>query len=134
MKALDTSFLVDYFAEPPQGAAGRWLAEHEDDPLGTPTLCLNEVYRGATIADGADTVEDLARGLEWAEPLPFTEASAREAAVVEGELQAAGTPINQMDVLIAGVVRDLGAAIVTNDSHFEAVDGLDVIRYDEAPE
>jgi predicted nucleic acid-binding protein len=134
VKALDTTFLVDYLAEPTDGPAGTWLAAHEDDVFATPTLCLQEVYRGATLSSGSDTVEDLATGLGWAEPLPFTEASAREAAAVEAELQAAGTPVNRMDALIAGVVRAVGAPIVTADSHFDAVEGLDVVRYDEADE
>lgn len=39
-----------------------------------------------------------------------------------------------MDVLIAGVAREVGAAIVTSDPHFEDVDELEVIRYDYAGE
>lgn len=133
MKALETSFLVAYLAEPPGGDAEAWLEDHDREPLFAPTLCLNEVYRGAVLADGTDTVDDVVRALEWVEPLPFTDGSAQAAAHVEGELKAAGTPSNQMDVLIAGVVREVGAAVVTSDPHFAEVDDLEVIRYDEPP-
>jgi tRNA(fMet)-specific endonuclease VapC len=129
MKAVDTSFLVDYLAEPAGGPAGQWLSQHEDEPLFAPTLSLNEVYRGAVLARGRDTVDDLAGKLQWIEPLPFTDASAREAAQIEGELKAAGTPINQMDILIAGTVRHAGMPLVTKDGHFERVESLEVLDY-----
>jgi len=92
------------------------------------------VYRGAVLADGPNTVADVVRALEWVEPLPFTDGSAQAAAHIEGELKATGTPINQMDVLIAGVAREVGAVVVTSDSQFAEIDDLDVIRYDEHTE
>lgn len=64
MNALETSFLVDYLVEPAGGDAERWLTDHDREPLFAPTLCLNEVYRGAILADGPDTVEDVVRALE----------------------------------------------------------------------
>jgi tRNA(fMet)-specific endonuclease VapC len=133
MNAIETFFLVDYLAEPPGGDAEAWLKDHEHDPLFTPTLCRNEVYRGAVRADGPDTVDDVVRALEWIEPLSFTDESAQEAAHIEGERNAAGTPINQMDVLITGVVRKVGAAVVTSNTHLTDVEDLDVVRDDEHP-
>jgi tRNA(fMet)-specific endonuclease VapC len=54
--------------------------------------------------------------------------AAREAALIEAELLEQGTPINALDMLIAGVVRDAGATLVTRDSDFDSVAGLDVER------
>jgi len=34
-----------------------------------------------------------------------------------------------MDALIAGVVREAGGTLVTRDSHFDRVAGLDVTTY-----
>ena len=132
MKAVDTTFLVDYLTEDDdEGPVAEFLETTENEPLYAPTLVLNEVYRGAVFADGAETVDDLARRLEWLERLPFTDASAREAVAVERELKADGEPINRLDVLIAGVVREVGAELVTRDKHFCAVDGLEVVEYAE---
>jgi predicted nucleic acid-binding protein len=39
--------------------------------------------------------------------------------------------INCLDVLIAGVVREIGAELVTRDEYFRAVDGLEVVEYAE---
>jgi predicted nucleic acid-binding protein len=129
MKAVDTFFLVDYLAEPAGGPASQWLSEHEDEPLFAPVLSLNEVYRGAVLAAGEERVDDLAGKLQWLEVLPFTDASAREAAQIEGELKAGGTPIHQIDILIAGTVRHAGMPLVTKDGHFEQVTELDVLDY-----
>ena len=129
MKAVDTTFLVDYLTENDGGPVAEFLETTEDEPLYAPTLVLNEVYRGAVFADGAETVDDLARRLEWLERLPFTDASAREAVAVERELKADGEPINRLDVLIAGVVREVGAELVTRDEGFRAVDALEVAEY-----
>ena len=132
MKAVDTTFLVDYLTEDDdEGPVAEFLETTENEPLYAPTLVLNEVYRGAVFADGAETVDDLARRLEWLERLPFTDASAREAVAVERELKADGEPINRLDVLIAGVVREVGAELVTRDEHFCAVDALEVVEYAE---
>ncbi|PSP78540.1 VapC toxin family PIN domain ribonuclease [Halobacteriales archaeon QS_4_69_225] len=129
MKAVGTTFLVDYLTEDDEGPVAEFLETTEDEPLYAPTLVLNEVYRGAVFADGAETVDDLARRLEWLERLPFTDASAREAVAVERELKADGEQINRLDVLIAGVVREVGAELVTRDEGFRAVDALEVVEY-----
>ncbi|MFC7080616.1 PIN domain-containing protein [Halorussus caseinilyticus] len=68
-------------------------------------------------------------GLDWVEPLPMTDATAREAALVEAELLDTGNRINLGDVLIAGICRHNGARIVTRDDHFERVQELDVLAY-----
>lgn len=131
MKAVDTSFLVDYLDEPEGGPAGQFLEDNEGVPLFTPTLAFNEVSRGAMLSAGAETVENLTQQLDWLGHLPFTEGSAREAVEVERELRDAGEVINRMDLLIAGTIRDVGGTIVTADEHFERVTGLPVDRYDE---
>ena len=64
MKAVDTTFLVDYLTENDEGSVAEFLETTENEPLYAPTLVLDEVYRGAVFADGAETVDDLARRLE----------------------------------------------------------------------
>ena len=65
MKAVDTTFLVDYLTEDGEGPVAEFLEATENEPLYAPTLALNEVYRGVIFADGAGTVDDLSRRLEW---------------------------------------------------------------------
>ena len=114
MKAVETTYIIDYLAEADGGPAGQFLSAHESVPFYVPTLVLNEVYRGAIFSDGGPTVDALASQLAWLSPLPFTESSAREAVDIERELKEKGSPINQLDVLIAGVVRDVGAELTSS--------------------
>jgi tRNA(fMet)-specific endonuclease VapC len=58
-----------------------------------------------------------------------TQAAAVEAATIEAELLDRGRQINALDVLFAGVVREAGRTIVTRDSDFERVEGLQVESY-----
>lgn len=127
MIALDTSFLLDYLDG--VDAAAAYLRDREDKPFFAPSLALFEVYRGAARTEGRDGVDRVATALDWVDPLPLSEPAAREAAVVEAELLEAGDRINLGDALIAGVCRHNGARIVTRDSHFDRVDGLDVDTY-----
>lgn len=127
MIAFDTTFLLDYLDG--ESDAKEFLEEREDKPFFAPALSLFEVYRGAARTGGRETVEQVASALNWAEPLHLTDATAREAALVEAELLDDGNRINLGDVLVAGVCRHNGARLVTHDEHFDRVDDLTVLAY-----
>ena len=127
MKCLETSFLIDYLDG--HEAAGAYLEARSNAPFFAPSLSLYEVYRGAARSDGPGGVDRAERALEWVEPLDLGAGASREAALIEAELLDGGTPINLGDVLIAGIVRDAGGTVVTNDADFERVQNLDVERY-----
>lgn len=127
MIAFDTSFLLDYLDG--DDATAAYLEEHSNKPFFAPALALFEVYRGVTRTGGRDQIGHVATGLDWVEPLPLTDESAREAALIEAELLETGERINLGDTLIAGVVREAGGSLVTADSHFDRVNGLDVVNY-----
>lgn len=124
MIAFDTSVLLDYLDG--VDAVAAYIQDHPDGSFVAPSLALFEVYRGAARTGGRDHVDRAVRDLDWLDPLPLTDAAAREAAVIEAELLAEGEPANLGDVLIAGICRQQGARIVTTDHDFERIDGLDV--------
>lgn len=132
MIALDASFLVDYLDG--ELAAGEFVEAHREQPLHAPVQALFEVYRGGAHSSpddrrsGVQRVED---ALSWVNPLAFDRAAAGTAARVEADLLDAGERVNLGDVAIAGTCLQHGADLVTDDDHFERVDGLGVIRYDE---
>lgn len=126
MNCLDTSTLIGYLEG--EEAAGAFL-ETSQRPYFAPTVVLYEVFVGAARLRGSDGVEDAREDLDWLEPLPLTVDGAGEAALVDAELRAAGTPIGAMDTLIAGVVREAGGTLVTADEDFARVSGLDVRDY-----
>lgn len=127
MTAFDTTFLVDYLDAVP--ATEEFLQRHESNPFFTPSLSLFEVYRGAAHTGGTETVDRLGAKLDWIEPLPLTQATAREAAVIEAELAEDGKQINLKDVLIGGVCRHHGATLVTRDSDFDQIAELETMGY-----
>lgn len=129
MRCLDTDALVDYLHG--VEAVGEFVRAHDGEPLFAPTVALYEVFVGAVRLRGDAGLEDVQADLDWVEPISLSTRGAAEAARIDAELHERGEPIGALDTLIAGVVRDAGGTVVTNDEHFDRVDGLDVERYDE---
>jgi tRNA(fMet)-specific endonuclease VapC len=127
MIATDTSFLIDYLDG--RAEADEFVEEHRDVPFFAPTVALFEAYRGGTRTGGSEHVDRIEGALGFVRPLAFDAAVAHEAALLEAELLDAGKPINLGDVLIAATCRHHGAGLVTDDDHFENVDGLEVVDY-----
>lgn len=124
MICLDSSVLVEYLEGNESVKAA--LEEYADRPLFAPTIVCFELYRGATRAGGREGLERVQSGLDWIQPLEFTERTAQEAALIDAELHRDGRPINLGDVLIAAVCRSAGATLLTCDRDFERVDDLEV--------
>lgn len=131
MYCPDTNFLIDYLDKEREASedAKALLEANPDREYRIPSVAFFEVLRGGARLRGAAGVADLIEQLDWADHFPLTPPAAREAALVDGELEKSGQKINLGDVLIAGTVREASGTIVTRDSHFENVDGLDIERY-----
>ncbi len=129
MSYLDSSFLIDY-TDGDEEATLDYLNDHPNDRFFVSTLSLYELYLGAVLSGGGDEeMDDIRRGIHWADIDPFEEDDAMEAARIRGELSDAGEQINLADVLIAGAARRIDETVVTRDADFEAVDGLKTDRY-----
>lgn len=127
MHCLDASALVDYLHG--VDAIGAFVEGHELEPLFSPTVALHEVFVGAARARGEEGLRAVRDDLNWIEPVPLSVEGVAEGARVDAELQRQGEPVGALDTLIAGVVRAAGGTIVTRESHFERVEGLDVVTY-----
>ena len=130
MNCLDSSLLSDYLRSESAGhERAVAVIEGYDGTWYAPTPVLWEMLRYGAQADRQDGVARTASALDWLEALPVSTAAVREAALIEAELLDRGAPINAVDMLIAGVVREAGGTIVTRDDDFEHVDGLTVETY-----
>jgi tRNA(fMet)-specific endonuclease VapC len=129
MICTDSSFLIDYLTETDNGPAAAFLEAHEDEPFYVSAIALFEIYCGPADDSAAVPVEKIAGLVDWLEPLPFTDESAREAAHIRRELRGTERSLGTGDVLIAADARRIGGTLVTADADFTAVDGLSVATF-----
>ena len=126
MKLVDASFLIDYARG--DDAAIAYLAAHDSEEIGAPTIVLSELYRGLMITQEMTRAEAMSK-YEWVQPVPFTNETAAEAAEIYVELRADGEMINKNDIYIAGTARSLGVSLVVDDTDFAAIEGLKTETY-----
>lgn len=137
MICLETTFLVDYLNENPEnlGPAGRYLDGNETQPFATSAVSLYETLYGVAVvaANKSQTptsaVDDRRTALDFIDVLPFNADIAIEAIEIRVELRAAGNEIPMNDTYIAATARYHGYPLVCADERFEAVSGLDTVRY-----
>ncbi|WP_101298207.1 PIN domain-containing protein [Halegenticoccus soli] len=131
MRCLDISHLIDYFRPDRDGhaAAVSYVKDHYGESFFVPPHVAYELSQYAIETKGPEGLSQLSKDLAWTKSLAFGSEEATEAARINAELHGSGTPINEMDVLIAGTVRAAGGTLVTRDRDYERVDGLDVDRY-----
>ena len=68
--------------------------------------------------------------LELAPPVPWDEDCARSYAEIRAALEEAGTPIGNMDMMIAAAAIARHSTLVThNTAHFSRVPGLDIVDW-----
>lgn len=128
MPCLDSSFIIDYW----QGkyfAAGFLNSLDEHESIAVPVIVLYELYVGALLSDApTETISSVANDLDWADPLPFGDGPAREAAQIRVTLRERGAQINPVDLLIAGTARNAEMALVTTDTHFDRIPNLTIVN------
>ena len=121
MTVADTDVLIDFLAgvEP---AAARVAAELERGSLQTTAVNRFELMSGARSARQESLIVRLLAAIP---ALPLDEAAADHAAAVRRSLERSGAAIGMADSLIAGIVLQHGAELLTrNRRHFERVAGL----------
>ena len=136
MAVADTSFLLDLARGPRSRVGGRARARlrglHADDePLATMRFNVAEFLVGVARSSDPNAerrkIENLLRPFTI---LEFQDRSAEVFGLIVGQLQAAGTPIGDMDALIGAVALETGHPVVTrNVRHFGRIAGLAVIPY-----
>ena len=95
------------------------------DRLVVPSVVLGEYYFGIRQSRHRSRYEGwLTRYLPLTEIATVTSATADAYADIRLELKRLGTPIPPNDVWIAALARQHGLAILSNDNHFDAVEGV----------
>lgn len=93
--------------------------------LVVPSIVLGEYYFGIRQSGHRDRFQDwLRRYLPLAEIAIVTHATAGVYADVRLELKRSGNPIPPNDAWIAALARQHGMPVLSNDAHFDRVDGV----------
>ena len=123
---LDTTSVIALFAQDP-GVQER-LAQATE--VFVPTVVLGELYYGAR--KSARVEANLARIDEFATSnavLVCTLETARQYGEIKHALQAQGRPLPENDIWIAAIARQYGLTVVSQDEHFNQIDGLVVEKW-----
>lgn len=124
MLALDTNTVIHYFKG--AGHVAERLLAVPPNRVALPSVVVYEIEVGI-LRSGEATKRRRQFGhlLAAVAVLPFGQREAETAARVRGELEAEGTPIGPLDLLIAGTALAHGATLVTrNTGEFSRVPGL----------
>src|SRR2546427_8612667 len=100
---LDTSFILDLWADQPDAVAKARQIDARGEPIYIPTPVLYELWEGVARSERpraeAAKVTDFAGGHEL---LPFSETDAREAGLLSGQLSRSGEMMGTVVVPISG--------------------------------
>ena len=128
---LDTSFLIDVMNG--NAAALETVDEIESDevPQRIPAMTLQELYIGVGMSELPEQERrEIERIIEARPVVPTSAAIARKAGRIDGELRAAGEPIDIGDATIGATAVVCDEPVVTgNPDHFERISGIEVVGY-----
>jgi tRNA(fMet)-specific endonuclease VapC len=135
--SLDANVLIDLANGRQPLVRNRFeAAATSGEALATCSLCAHELIYGAEISRRPTlqmrTAEELLSRLVVA---PFDEGDAASAATVRAALKLTGTPIGQLDAMIAGQAVRHGWTVVTaNVREYRRVAGLRLVDWRDDPE
>ena len=100
------------------------------DRLVVPSIVLGEYYFGIRQSRHRYRYEDwLRRYLPLAAIATVTHATADAYAAIRLELKRSGDPIPSNDVWVAALARQHVLPVLSNDAHFDAVEGIERIAF-----
>ena len=103
----------------------KYLAEHERINLSI--ITYYEVLSGLTYRDARSQVAEFLELAQESNVLPLTERSCSIAADIYAQLRHQGDPIDDIDLLIAGIAVSNNLVVAThNIRHFQHVPGLQI--------
>jgi tRNA(fMet)-specific endonuclease VapC len=127
---LDTNALVALLKGVSEAnEAFRRLEESNDEPS-TTIISAYELLRGAYVSSNPEkNLAEVQELLSNMQILDLTLQACEEAAKIYRELRKKGRLIGENDVLIAGIVKASAGTLLTRDTHFKLVEGLDTMKW-----
>ena len=123
---LDTNALSAWA----EGLSGVETPLRSADRLVVPSVVLGEYYFGVRQSIHRARYEEwLRRYLPLTQVATVTSATANAYADIRLQLKRIGKPIPANDTWIAALARQHALAVLSNDTHFDAVDGVQRIAF-----
>jgi predicted nucleic acid-binding protein len=130
MPILDSSFIIDLLRGNKEAHKKLLEMEAKGSPLSTTIINVLELYRGAYLSRKINrNLEETKKLLESFQVLKLEESDYEVFASLSAGLIMRGKSIGEFDELIAAIALYNNEKIVTRDSHFKEIPGLDVINY-----
>lgn len=130
MACLDTTFLVDLLRGKSEVSKLMEEIDKNEEIIAIAAPSVMEIWLGACLSKASkaekDKVNDLLKSFDI---LELDEKSAKEAGEIEARLIGEGKIIETEDVMIAAIAKVHGEKIVTRDSHYTKIHGLNVLKY-----
>ncbi len=133
MYLLDTDTVIYSLKGEP--AVKKNLREHFHDPMKMSVITLMELYYGAhksqKIASNLAKIKTLEISFQI---IPISEESAGIFGMTKAQLEKAGSPLDDFDLIIASCALSNNLVLVTNNvRHFQRIEGLKLTNWTEYP-
>lgn len=123
---LDTNIVIELCAHDP--VIVQRIAEMPQVYL--PSIVIGELYYGALCSQKpAKNTEQIALFARRATIIGCDDITAQEYASIKHQLRMKGKPIPENDLWIAAIARQYTCALATRDTHFEAIEGIYLLRW-----
>ena len=133
MYLLDTDTVIYSLKGEP--AVEKNLRNHFHDPMKMSVITLMELYYGAhksqKIASNLAKIKTLEISFQI---IPISEESAEIFGMTKAQLEKAGSPLDDFDLVIASCALSNNLVLVTNNvRHFQRIEGLKLTNWTEYP-
>lgn len=126
--AVDTNAVIAYR----EGIPAVCALIDEAELLYLPVVVLGELLYGAVnSAKPEKNLRDINKFQDYSLVMPINESIAMKYAKVRSSLKEAGHPIPENDIWVAATCLELDVSLLSRDGHFEHVQGLDAINWQE---
>jgi tRNA(fMet)-specific endonuclease VapC len=122
---IDTDILSLFFRGQPNvvDSFESYLVEH--DKINLSILTYYEILSGLKHRDARKQIESFLDFASYNNVLPLTQQSVTVSADIYADLRVKGTPVDDIDILIAGIAIANDLVLVTrNRKHFDRIDQL----------
>ncbi len=126
MVCVDTSFLISVIRREPDAETRLESYLAEEEPICTTPICACELFAGAYRSKRRDSAAKKVRGLlSRMELLEFSVQACERYGKISEQLEATGTPIGDLDIMIGSMALAHGQSLLTRDKqHFSKIPGL----------